>query len=320
MPDVDPAKALKGFRPKHEFLVGIDSDGCAFDTMGIKQRECFLPWMISYFSLEPVAQAARECKEFADLFSKTRGANRHKTARRIITELLPSHPMTKAGGFEVPQYPHYFAWVDDPKSVLSNDGLKKAIEQASNPDAKRELELALAWSERVNQAIEETVKGVPPFAYVRESLKKIQPFADVIVVSATPAEALKREWQEHDIAKYVAIIAGQEMGTKAQQLDCVIKGKYGKNHVLMIGDAPGDMDAARANDALFYPINPGKEAESWKRFGDEAFDKFITGDYAGEYEMKLIAEFDSYLPERPPWERQKGTSGAMQCAKSRNRD
>ncbi len=320
MPDVDPAKALKGFRPKHEFLVGIDSDGCAFDTMGIKQRECFLPWMISYFSLEPVAQAARECKEFADLFSKTRGANRHKTARRIITELLPSHPMTKAGGFEVPQYPHYFAWVDDPKSVLSNDGLKKAIEQASNPDAKRELELALAWSERVNLAIEETVKGVPPFAYVRESLKKIQPLADVIVVSATPAEALKREWQEHDIAKYVAIIAGQEMGTKAQQLDCVTEGKYGKNHVLMIGDAPGDMDAARANDALFYPINPGKEVASWKRFHDQAFDKFITGTYTGEYEKELIAEFDAYLPERPPWERQKGTSRAMRYAKSRKRN
>ena len=30
----------------------------------------------------------------------------------------------------------------------------------------------------------------------------------------------------------------------------------------MIGDAPGDMEAAKANDALFYPINPGGEKEA----------------------------------------------------------
>ena len=320
MTATDPAKALKDFEPKHEFLVGIDSDGCVFDTMGIKQRECFLPWMIAYFGLEPIAQAARECKEFADLYSKTRGANRHKTLKRILAELLPSHPTTKSEGFDVPQYPHYFEWVDDPKSVLSTDGLKKAIERASNPDAKRELELALAWSERVNRAVEETVKSVPPFACVRESLEKIQPFADVVVVSATPQETLRREWQEHDIAKYVAIIAGQEMGTKAQQLGDATKGRYRENHVLMIGDAPSDMQAARANDVLFFPINPGHEVESWKRFSNEAFDKFIAGDYAGGYEQKLIAEFDSCLPERPPWERRRGTSRAVQHAKSRSID
>jgi len=315
MPDVDPAKALKDFRPKHEFLVGIDSDGCVFDTMGIKQRECFCPWLIAYFGLQPVAQAARECKEFADLFSRTRGANRHKTARRIIAELLPNHPMTRAGGFKVPQYPHYFAWVDDPKSLLSNEGLKKAIDEVADQQAKRELALALAWSERVNWAIEQTVKGVPPFPYVRESLAKIQPSADMIVVSATPGEALIREWEEHDIAQYAAIIAGQEMGTKAQHLEYAAKGKYETNHVLMIGDAPGDMKAAKTSNALFYPINPGNEVESWKRLHDEAFSKFITGDYAGGYEKELIVEFDSHLPERPPWEKHSGTSHAVQYAK-----
>jgi phosphoglycolate phosphatase-like HAD superfamily hydrolase len=303
MADVDPAKALKDFKPKHKFFVGIDSDGCAFDTMGIKQRECFCPWMIGYFGLQPVAQAARECKDFADLFSKTRGANRHKTSKRIIADLLPNHPMTKARGFKVPQYPHYFAWVDDPKSLLSNDGLKQAIEKAGSPEAKAELELALAWSKKVNEAIGQIVKDMPPFPYVRESLEKIQPLADVIVVSATPGEALIREWQEHDIARYVEVIAGQEMGTKAQHLEYAAKGRYEKDHVLMVGDAPGDMKAARANTALFYPINPGDEVESWKRFHDEAFDKFIKGRYAGQYETKLIAQFDACLPEKPPWER-----------------
>jgi phosphoglycolate phosphatase-like HAD superfamily hydrolase len=303
MADVDPARPLKDFKPKKKFFVGIDSDGCAFDTMGIKQRECFCPWMIGYFGLQPVAQAARECKEFADLFSKTRGSNRHKTLKLILADLLPSHPMVKTRNFKVPQFPHYYAWVDNPKSVLSNEGLKKAIAEATSADARRDLELALAWSERVNWAIGEIVKAMPPFPYVRESLEKIRPLADVIVVSATPGEALVREWQEHDIAKYVDIIAGQEMGTKAQHLEFTAKGKYEKNHILMIGDAIGDMKAARANDALFYPVNPGSEVESWKRFHNEAFDRFIKGKFAGGYEEKLIGEFDKCLPEKPPWQK-----------------
>lgn len=302
MADFDAAKPLKDFKPKHKFFVGIDSDGCAFDTMGIKQRECFCPWMIAYFGLQPVAQAARECKEFTDLFSKTRGVNRHKAIKRILTELLPTHPMVKQRGFKVPQFPHYFAWVDDPESILSNDGLKKAIDVATSQQAKSELALALEWSERVNSAVKDIVKDIPPFPFVRKSLEKIAPLADVVVVSATPCEALSREWAEHDIAGYTAIIAGQEMGTKSQHLALAANGKYPLANILMIGDAPGDMKAARANNALFYPVNPGDEDKSWQRFHNEAFDKFITGRYAGDYEAQVIAEFDSYLPEHPSWQ------------------
>jgi phosphoglycolate phosphatase-like HAD superfamily hydrolase len=293
-------QALRDVRPTKDYLVAIDSDGCVFDTMGIKQRECFCPMMIAYFGLQPVAQAARECKEFADLFSKTRGANRHKTLKRILSELLPNHPHVKQRGFKVPQLPHYFAWVDDPKSILSNDGLKKAIEAAKDPMVKKELEQALDWSKKVNQAVTDIVKGIPPFPYVRESLEKIRSKADVIVVSATPGEALVREWEEHDIAKFVAVIAGQEMGTKAEHLG-VMREKYDEDKILMIGDAPGDQNAAKKNGVLFYPINPGDEDASWKRFYDEVFDKFIAGKYGGAYENMVIAEFDGFLPVNPPW-------------------
>jgi phosphoglycolate phosphatase-like HAD superfamily hydrolase len=300
MTATDPAQLLKEFVPKTEFFVGIDSDGCVFDTMGIKQRECFCPWMIGCFGLQPVAQAARECKDFADLFSKTRGANRHKTLKRVIAELLPAHPMVKSRKFEVPQFPYYFAWVDDPNSVLSNDGLKRAIAKAEG-QAKRELEIALVWSERVNRAVTEIVKGIPPFPFVRESLQKMQGNADVVVVSATPGETLAREWTEHDLAQYVAVIAGQEMGAKTQQLQLATKGRYRENHVLMIGDAPDDSQAAKANNALFYPVNPGHEDESWRRLYNEALGRFFRGQYAGAYEKKLIEEFDRRLPAKPPW-------------------
>ena len=36
------------------------------------------------------------------------------------------------------------------------------------------------------------------------------------MVSATPHEALQREWEEHDLAQYVVAICGQEIGTKKE--------------------------------------------------------------------------------------------------------
>jgi phosphoglycolate phosphatase-like HAD superfamily hydrolase len=71
----------------------------------------------------------------------------------------------------------------------------------------------------------------------------------------------------------------------------------------MIGDSPGDLKAAKANNALFYPINPGREEQSWERFHNEAADKFINEQYAGDYQDQLIAEFEACLPETPPWEK-----------------
>lgn len=137
----------------------------------------------------------------------------------------------------------------------------------------------------------------------RETLEKITAVADVIVVSQTPTEALLREWREHNLTDWPRIIAGQEMGSKTDHLALAAGGKYPPNHVLMIGDAPGDRQAARDNNALFYPIVPGREEESWRKLFEQDFDKFIDGQYAGLYEKQLSDEFDDCLPATPPWEK-----------------
>jgi len=298
---LSPKEQLHAFRPSLDYLVCIDSDGCAFDTMGIKQRECFCPWMVTAFGLQPVAEAARECKEFADLYSKTRGANRHVTIQRILSELLPTHPQTLLRGFEVPQYPAYFAWIDDPESLLSNEGLSAAIDRAADPAAKQELEAILEWSERVNWAVGEIVKGIPPFPGVREALQRVDGQADVVVVSATPLEALLREWSEHDIELHTELICGQEMGSKREHI-AVVGETYARDRVLMVGDAPGDLRSAQANGVLFFPIIPGDEEASWAEFCGEGLDRFFSGEYRGLYQDGLLERFDSALPERPPWE------------------
>ncbi len=151
----------------------------------------------------------------------------------------------------------------------------------------------------MNRSIEEIVRGVPPFPFVRECLEKLQGRADCVVVSATPSDALNREWEEHDIKRYVAAILGQEVGNKKEQL--AMAANYPAGHVLMIGDAPGDYQAAVANKALFFPINPGAEDESWRCLYDEGIDRFLNGTYAGDYQAELLADFDARLPKLPPW-------------------
>lgn len=293
----ETAKMLADFKPKHPFFVGIDSDGCAFDAMEIKHKECFCPNTIKHWKLQAISKYARETAEFVNLYSKWRGQNRWIALVKVF-ELLAEREEVLARGVKVPRAEKLKEFIAS-GFALSDKGLQEYMARYPDP----ELERGLAWSTGVNQTIEEMVHGVPPFPFVRESLQKMQGQVDLMVVSATPAAALEREWQEHDLARYMAVIAGQEMGTKKQHLQLAAKGKYPDDHILLIGDAPGDRDAAHAVNALYYPINPGREDDSWKRFYDEALDKFLNGAYAGEYEASLIAEFEKLLPETPPWQK-----------------
>jgi len=294
----EAARPLAEMKPEHDFFIGIDSDGCAFDTMEIKHKECFIPNTIKYWGLQPVSKYAREAAEFVNLYSKWRGINRWP-ALVMVFDLLRDRPEVLERNFVPPEAPDVRKFIAAEEFPKSNDGLRAYMKEHNSP----ELETALAWTVAVNDTVADMVHGVPPYPHVRESLAYLVDKADMIVVSSTPVRALTSEWHEHDIAQYVRVIAGQEMGKKALHLKLAADDKYPKDHILMIGDAPGDMKAAKANDALFYPINPGNEAQSWLRFYEEAMGKFLAEEYAGDYEAELIAEFDAVLPEVPPWKR-----------------
>ncbi len=292
----EAAGVLAELEPRHDFFVGIDSDGCAFDTMEVKHKECFIPEVIKHWDLQPVSKFAREAAEFVNLYSKWRGTNRWP-ALVMVFDLLRERAEVQARGVEPPQAPWLRRFIADDAFAKSNDGLEAYMAEHADP----ELDTARAWTTAVNEAVSEMVHGVPPYPWVRESFEALSDKADMIVVSATPVEALTKEWNEHDIARFVRVIAGQEMGGKALHLRLAAGGKYPAGHVLMIGDAPGDMRAARANDALFFPINPGHEEASWEIFNSEAMFRFLDGSYAGAYENALIADFEKLLPEVPPW-------------------
>lgn len=286
---------LKNLKPQKEFFIGIDSDGCVFDTMEIKQKECFCPNFIKFYNLQRVSKYARETWEFVNLYSKTRGVNRFKALLEAVS-LLGERSEVKARNAALPDMSALAEWVST-ETKLGNPALESYASRVNDP----RINLALKWSKKVNRDIADLVFGINPFPLVEESLQKLTRKADAIVVSQTPVEALKREWEENSIDKYVQLIAGQEYGTKTEHIALAAKGKYPDEKILMIGDAPGDYKAASSNGVLFYPVNPGHEEESWERFYNEALDKFFGGNYRGEYESRLIDEFHSYLPEKPSW-------------------
>ena len=279
--------------PKHDFLVGIDSDGCVFDSMELKHKECFVPCFVNHFGLQGVSKYAREAAEFVNLYSKSRGANRFPA---LVEQLdwLRRRPEVKARGIDVPQLQGLIDWMAR-ETKHGNPTLEKAVAETGDEDLKQ----VFAWSIAVNKMISDMVRDVPPFPYVRECLEKFAERADMIVCSQTPNAALEAEWKEHDIAKYVVAICGQEIGSKKESL--ANAKLYPPNHTLMLGDAPGDYKAAVANNCLFFPINPGFEEASWRRLHDEGIPRFFEGTFAGEYQQELLDEFDTYLPERPPW-------------------
>ena len=290
----DPAQVLRDFQPGSEFFIGIDSDGCVFDSMEIKQKECFAPMFVKHNGLQAVSKYARQVWEFVNLYSKTRGANRFP-ALALALDLLRDRAEVQARSVHVPSYPALDEWMAR-ETKLGNATLAAEVERGNDGLAQVKV-----WSDAVNTQIADIVHGVPPFPLVRECLDEALGQADLMVISQTPCDALEREWAEHELAKFVKVIAGQEIGTKTEHLQFTTAGKYPADKVLMIGDAPGDHKAAKANGVLFYPVLPGHEETSWELLHGEALERFFAGTYAGDYEAKLFAEFDACLPERPSW-------------------
>lgn len=279
--------------PEHEFFVGIDSDGCAFDTMEVKHKECFIPNTINSYELQGISKYAREAAEFVNLYSKSRGINRFPALIETL-DWLARRPEVRARGVSVSPPAGLVAWIAR-ETKLGNPALSRAVAETNDPDLRQALE----WSEAVNASVERIVRGVPPFPFVRECLEKLAPQADLVVVSATPNEALRREWEEHGLDRYVTGICGQESGTKKESL--AVARRYPPGKALMIGDAPGDQNAAAANDVLFFPINPGREEQSWRRLYEEGIERFLAGRFDAAYQQALVEEFDRALPATPPW-------------------
>lgn len=293
---------LKDFPSKKDFLIAIDSDGCVFDSMNPKQIVVFHPKIMDFYGLWGIESYLREIAEFVNLFSNMRGCNRF-IALQYICKFLREQPEVNKVMTEkeiaFPDTTTLDAYIEIYKNIsLGNPTLEEYIQKKK----KDSLSRLLAWSKAVNSTIADKIKNIPPFDYVKNTFSLASQNADLVVVSQTPYEALDREWKEHNLDGYVTAIAGQEMGKKGEHIRIAARGRYESHKILMIGDAPGDKKAADGNGALFYPVVPGQETESWKRLAKEALPRFFGETFAGSYQKELLAEFERALPPKPPWE------------------
>ena len=270
---------LQHFAPQKKFLVCVDSDGCAMDTMDIKHFTCFGPCMVDEWGLEEWRQPILNRWNQINLYTMTRGINRFKGLAIALGEIDAAYtPIEGVRELQV--------WAETAPE-LSNGALEKALPAAKGPC----LAKALRWSQAVNKAINalpESEKKL--FSGAAAGLAAAQTVADVAVVSSANREAVEEEWARCGLLDHVDVLCCQDAGSKAA---CIaqLKGKgYDPACILMVGDAPGDKAAAEKNGVLFYPILVRHEAESWAEFVQTALPALTGGRYA-PYGAQMAARF-----------------------------
>ena len=267
------------FERKHDYLVCVDSDGCVMDTMNCKHFHCFGPCMVDEWGLQQWQDAILERWNVINLFSMTRGVNRFKGLAMALGEINETYK-------PIPGVKALQDWAAT-APALSNDGVAKAAAEAADPEAKRIFEKALSWSKAVNAAIVQLDEALKvPYDGAKEGLAAAHDFADVAMVSSANRDAVEEEWGKFGLLAHTDIVLAQDIGSKAACIAEMMKFGYDPNKVLMVGDAPGDSDAAKKNGVYYYPILVNHEKESWDEAIAVAFDKLQSGDYAAYGEEK----------------------------------
>ena len=260
------------FERKRDYLICVDSDGCVMDTMNCKHFHCFGPCMVAEWGLDEWLDEILDRWNEINLFSMTRGINRFKGLAMALGEINEHYR-------PIPGIAHLQRWADE-APALSNDGVAKALAEATEPDAKQIFEKALKWSKAVNAAIVELDESLKvPYNGALEGLAAAHSFADVAMVSSANRDAVEEEWGKFGLLMHTDIVLAQDVGSKAACIAAMLRFGYDTDKVLMIGDAPGDCDAAEKNGVHYYPILVNHEKQSWDEAIAVAFEKLRNGEY-----------------------------------------
>lgn len=273
--------SLSEFKKTKDFLICVDSDGCAMDTMDIKHFKCFGPCMVTEWKLEEWQDEILRRWNEVNLYTMTRGINRFKGLSLALSEVNDKF-CTIEGVNSLAK------WVEA-SPELSNVALEREIESREDNEIFKK---ALSWSKAVNEKIKSLPESeIKPFKKAREALEFAHTRADVAIVSSANLNAVLEEWERHGLLAHVDIVLTQNDGSKAFCIGELIKKGYSPENILMCGDASGDMQSAEKNGVYYYPILVRKETESWVEFIDEGFERFINNSYGGKYQESKISQF-----------------------------
>lgn len=267
---------------KKKFLICIDSDGCAMNTMDIKHLNYFGPLAAKFFNINDSKIFLEKWNQI-NLYSKTRGINRFKGLVLGLQDAIKR-------GEKIEDISNLVRWTETTKE-LSNSSLKLEIEKNKTNDLIKTLE----WSQSVNNGIEKLVGKDAPFPNVKKHLEKLHKVANIAVVSSANSQAIYSEWSRHNLLDHVDVVFGQEAGTKSTCIKKLKDSGYNNDKILMVGDAPGDLETALINEVFFFPVLFGKEEESWNELTSNALNKFINNLYLGDYQNNINKDFKKLL-------------------------
>jgi soluble P-type ATPase len=302
-----PQQQLRSWRREHDFAVCIDTDGCVLDNMWAKQVVVFHPHFMDMNGLRGIEMFFRIHAEHHNLWATTRGCDRYLAVRLTLASLLEDPQAQDAVRVDhiedlLVSVEGYVRFVEESRGARAF-GIPSLTEYHQANGLDYNITRLLAWSEAVDRTFQFVTLGIGPFLGVPETVQYLAKAADVLVVSATPYGDLADWWTRTDLAQYVQAIAGKEMGKKADHIRLIKEaGGYADDNVIMVGDGGGDLTAARANNALFYPTPPGMEERAWMAAPD-VFDAFFAGRYRGATEDAKVAEFEAALLDQGPWQR-----------------
>lgn len=234
----------------------IDSDGCVFDNMRWKHEHAFLPAFVAEFQLQGWQEQVAGIWFRINLYSDTRGINRFAAFAMCLQKLWAVNDtrLRERLGRDPADLAAFFA----KPSVRNASSIRAAIAKG---DSDPLLPRALSWSHRVNAILEDSDVVHKPFPAAVEVLEKLSNRGEVTVISQAPHDTLVAEWKQARLTRFTTRILGQEFGSKVEQARSIAGTSI--THCLLVGDAPGDADAARKLGCSFHLIRPGEEEAAW---------------------------------------------------------
>lgn len=282
----EQAFLLKDFCRGKDYLVCVDADGCAMNTMESRHRKCYGPCLIEEWALEEYREQVQRRWEEINLYTVTRGVNRFVGLLKMLRETDGKY--RKIEGLTALEQ-----WVAQTEH-LSEEALAEAAETEKNKTGGRMLKKALHWSRKVNEMIERLEPADKyVFEPVRESLKATHDHADVVAYSSSNPRLVRAEWEEQGLVPYADLLLTREVGSKADCIQALLKKGYASQAVMIIGDVRGDLQAAEKNGVLFYPVLAKQESESWRCWREETMPKFLNHAYSEEQDYWIQTFFEN---------------------------
>lgn len=274
---------LAPFERRHGYLVCVNSGGCAMDSVAIRHSCCLGPALVEQWDLRRWSTPVLALWNDINQYSMTRGCDPFKALDLALQEVDAKYtPIAGIGELT--------AWV--------NSGVPRNEDTLGVAAARGHsgiLPKALAWWRTAKADIDSLpADRLPPFPHVEEGLAAASEFADVVVISGTGRFIVTSLWSCWGLMRYVGAMMARDCGDTASCVAAMLRFGYAPEHVLLVGDTPGDREAAARNGVRFFPIAVRHEGECWRDLRQEGFARLRDGSYPA-YEAERVAAFHRNL-------------------------